>query len=249
MHKIINASKNNREKINIIALGGSSAIMLGLLEKYSQEYNVKKITLIGRDLIKLNKVKKHLQVIKPSIKIYLSDIEFNDDCVKKHYETGYRNIFISAVGYYELEENMTPLNLENSRWVNYLLPKTYLSSFWNNSQLNDQAIIISSVAGEVPRKSIQSYALAKRELNKFVLKNKSTNSKNFLVKPGPTDTVFTQKYNLKKVYPLALIVDSIYDQLRHGNKIIYAPKNLKLVFFILKCLPKKISTTILEFNK
>lgn len=246
---------NNKKRIVIV--GATSSIAEHCARWWVKD-DVVDLTLVGRNLVKTERVAADLRVRSPQSVIRVLEANFIDplairSLVDEIVDYGAVHTVLIAHGSLPdqsvCQQDMTAcydaLNL------NGISPALFAEAFAKHMQKANSGTlaIIGSVAGDRGRKSNYVYGAAKGLVTRYVqgLQHRlaSTGVKVVLIKPGPTDTPMTthlkqQGARLANVEDVSqFIVKEIY----LGRPIIYVPAKWAFIMMIIRHLPNFI------FNK
>ncbi len=244
-------------KKRIVIVGATSAIAEYCAREWVKETAVD-LTLIGRNLSKINCVAEDLRVRSPQSVIRVIIADFVEPLairrqVDEIFEQGPVHTVLIAHGLLpEQSSCQEDLNLSNhALTVNGISPALFAEAFAGHMQKagGGALAVISSVAGDRGRKSNYVYGAAKGLVTRYVqgLQHRlaGTGVKVSLIKPGPTDTPMTAHFKQRGV-EMAKAVDVahlIVRGIQQGKSVIYAPKKWALIMPIISHLPDFI------FNK
>lgn len=246
---------NNKKRIIII--GATSAIAEHCARLWVQNQPAD-LTLVGRDVQRIERVATDLQVRSPQSEIRIVQAEFMDPAtinatVESIVASGNVDIVLIAHGSLpEQAECQASLDVcQEALAINGISPVLYAEAFAKHmTKINHGTIaLISSVAGDRGRKSNYVYGAAKGLLTRYAqgLQHRfaGTGVKVVLIKPGPTDTPMTA--HLKGSGAKLASVESVATQIVYGvdtgKSVVYAPRKWALIMLIIRHLPSII------FNK
>ena len=241
-------------KINkkIVIIGATSAIAEHCARLWAKDQAIE-LTLVGRDLGRLERVSSDLRVRSPQCKIQILQAEFLDpkaiqNTVDVIVKGGQIDIALIAHG--SLPEQLacqSDLSTCNETLqINGVSPVLYAEAFAKQMVQTDHGIlaIIGSVAGDRGRKSNYVYGGAKGLIARYTqgLQHRfaGTNVKVVLIKPGPTDTPMTAALKAKgiKMASPAEVAKKIVKGISEGKSEIYAPSVWKLIMLVIIHIPK-----------
>ena len=241
----------------IVIVGATSAMAEHCARLWVQE-SPKELILVGRDLLKAERVAQDLRVRSPQSKIMVQTVDFLDSARISEWANslsaeGVPDIVLIAHGSLPDQKNSQGnLSLcEQAIMVNGVSPVLFSEAFAGPMQLANKGTIavIGSVAGDRGRKSNYVYGAAKGLVARYTqgLQHRlaETNVKVVLIKPGPTDTPMTadlkgQGAKLASVGDVALM---IVEAVARGKPVVYAPGKWALIMMVIRHLPRLI------FNK
>lgn len=244
-------------KKTIVIIGATSAIAKHCANLWVQHQPID-LTLVGRDLNRLERVASDLMVRSPSCDI--KTIQTNnlepatiqalvDDIMAN------RSVDIVLIAHGNLpEQTDCENNLQlcyETLHVNGLSCVLYAQAFAKHmARVNHGTIaLIGSVAGDRGRKSNYVYGAAKGLITRFAqgLQHRfaGTGVKIVLIKPGPTDTPMTARFkkNGMKLALVETVAKQIVAAIDAGKPVVYTPKQWQIIMTIIALLPSFI------FNK
>lgn len=242
---------------SIVIVGATSAIAAHCARLWIQAAAAD-LTLIGRDVQRLERVAADLRARSPQSGIRIVQVDFLDPAAIQATVDGIAaqgRIDIALIAHGSLPDQATcQQDLGAGRQaleVNGISPVLYAEAFAGHMEkANHGALaIIGSVAGDRGRKTNYAYGAAKALVDRYVqgLQHRlaATQVKVVLVKPGPTDTPMTA--HLKGQGARLASVDGVAQQIvkavEAGKPVVYAPAKWWLIMTIIRLLPRAI------FNK
>ena len=228
-------------------LGGKSELALSILERIPLAEDAE-FLLFGRNLSDFE-APDFLDKIKVRrVEIDLSDFEASKVEVIKAFATGDIDLVICAYATLGDEE----LQLDSKLFASVLNTNFYSQSILLNEiyiqlekQMHGQILVISSVAGIRARRRNFVYGASKSGLD-FIAQGlqKRSPEKNVyitILRPGFVHTKMTSgltvaPFATNKKVVAKIAVDGLYKK----KRIIYAPRKLKFVMFVIKLLPERI---------
>jgi decaprenylphospho-beta-D-erythro-pentofuranosid-2-ulose 2-reductase len=246
---------NNKKRI--VVLGATSAIAEHCARLWLRDGGAD-LTLVGRDLQRLERVATDLRVRSPQSAIRSVQADFLDPAaiaatVSGIVAAGPVDIVLVAHGSLpdqaQCQDDLAAS--VDALQVNGLSPVLYAEAFAKHmAQANHGTIaLIGSVAGDRGRKSNYVYGAAKGMVTRYAqgLQHRFAASgvKIVLVKPGPTDTPMTAhlKSQGAKLAPVEAVAQQIVDGIAAGKAVVYAPGKWWLIMMIIRHLPAVV------FNK
>lgn len=213
------------------------------------------MTLVGRDISKIERVAQDLRVRSPQSVIHVLESKFTDSIairqlVDRVIAGGIVNIVLIAHGTLPDQiECQTDLSAnQEALIVNGISPMLFAEAFVGHMQKANSGTlaIIGSVAGDRGRRSNYVYGAAKGLVTRYAqgLQHRlaSTDVKIVLIKPGPTDTPMTmhlkqQGSHLANVEDVSRLIVKAINQ---GKSVVYAPTKWTLIMMVVRHLPKFI---------
>ncbi|MET3118490.1 decaprenylphospho-beta-D-erythro-pentofuranosid-2-ulose 2-reductase [Undibacterium sp. GrIS 1.8] len=241
----------------IVIVGGTSAIAEYCARFWVANATVD-LTLVGRDIAKMERVAADLQVRSPQSRIRVISINFNDPKLisqtVESIQSGGR-IDIALIAHGSLPDQIIcqqdlVANYE-ALTINGISPVLFAEAFASRMQADNhgQLGIIGSVAGDRGRKSNYVYGSAKGLVEKYAqgLQHRLASSKVqvTLIKPGPTDTPMTAHLRQQggKLARVEDVSKAVTAGIESGKAVVYAPGKWALIMLIVRNLPNAI------FNK
>lgn len=216
------------------------------------------MTLVGRDLQRLQRIATDLQVRSPNSEIHCSTADFIDpQTIQRQVDEWLANspadIVLIAHGSLP-EQAACQDNLQEAQQaleINGLSPVLFAEAFATHMQRCNRGtlIIIGSVAGDRGRKSNYVYGAAKGLVNRYAqgLQHRlgGSNVKVMLVKPGPTDTPMTAhlKSEGARLAPVEDVANEIVQAAGKGVATLYTPRKWQLIMWVIRHMPAMV------FNK
>jgi decaprenylphospho-beta-D-erythro-pentofuranosid-2-ulose 2-reductase len=245
---------NNQKRIAII--GATSSIAEHCARQWVQEEGVH-LVLVGRNMVKLERVAADLRVRQPNLKIELLETDFiKPKAIQETVNNLFRSspISIALIAHGTLPDQADCQdNLElcqSTLEVNGISPTLFAEAFAQHmTKLNAGCIaIIGSVAGDRGRRSNYIYGAAKGLITRYAqgLQHRFAGSgvQITLIKPGPTDTPMTAGMGGKgKFASPEDVAKIIITGIEKQKSVIYAPGKWQIIMMIVRHLPSFI------FNK
>jgi decaprenylphospho-beta-D-erythro-pentofuranosid-2-ulose 2-reductase len=241
----------------IVIVGATSAIAEHCARVWVIE-SPKQLVLLGRDVIKSERVAQDLRVRSPLSTISVSTTDFNnpktiDAWVNHTCAEQVPDIVLIAHGslpdqvkcQQELALNEAVLKL------NAISPVLFAEGFANHMERANKGklAIISSVAGDRGRKSNYVYGAAKGLITRYAqgLQHRlaKTDVKVLLIKPGPTATPMTEHLIGKgpKMANVRSVASDIVKGIEGSASLVYTPAKWGVIMMVIRHLPSFI------FNK
>jgi decaprenylphospho-beta-D-erythro-pentofuranosid-2-ulose 2-reductase len=246
-----------QQEKHIVIIGATSSMAEHCARLWLDESTLK-LTLVGRNLEKVERLAADLRIRSPGSTIVTVALDFMDTPAIQGLaggiaEQGPVHTVLIAHGSLpdqslcqsDLNQNLEALN------VNGVSPVLFAEAFVGHMQRENYGslIIIGSVAGDRGRKSNYVYGAAKGLVTRYAqgLQHRlaATKVKVVLVKPGPTDTPMTAAIKQKgtKLSSVEAVAKAIVSGAANGRSVIYAPIKWQLIMMIIRHLPRFI------FNK
>ncbi|MCP1649326.1 SDR family NAD(P)-dependent oxidoreductase [Pseudomonas nitroreducens] len=245
----------NRKRIIII--GATSAIAEHCARLWAQGQDVD-MTLVGRDLSKLERIATDLKVRSPNGEIRCATADFiNPQSIQQQVDELLANspadiVLIAHGSLPEQESCQRDLShAQEALEINGISPVLFAEAFAAQMERSKRGslIIIGSVAGDRGRKSNYVYGAAKGLVTRYAegLQHRfaGSNVKVLLVKPGPTDTPMTAhlKGEGARLAPVEDVASDIVQAVAKGVATLYTPRKWQLIMWVIRHLPAAI------FNK
>jgi len=210
------------------------------------------LTLVGRDLQRLERVAADLRVRSPASPVSTMQAGFLDPAaidvaVDGILRNGPVDIVLIAHGSLpdQADCQESTAAAADALAVNGLSPVLYAEAFARHMARAGQGTIalIGSVAGDRGRKSNYVYGAAKGLMTRYAqgLQHRFAGSgvRVVLVKPGPTDTPMTAQLKGQgaKLAPVEDVAHQIIDGIAAGKPVIYTPGKWWLIMMIIRHLP------------
>lgn len=245
---------NNQKRIAII--GATSSIAEHCARQWSLEEGALLI-LVGRNILKLERVAADLKVRQPTVKIELVEADFiKPEAIQEVVNNLFRGgpITTALIAHGTLADQadcQSSLQLcQSTLEVNGVSPVLFAEAFAQHmSKLNAGYIaIIGSVAGDRGRRSNYVYGAAKGLVTRYAqgLQHRFAGSgvQVTLIKPGPTDTPMTAGMDGKgKFASPEDVAKTIITGIKKKKLVIYAPGKWQAIMMVVRHLPSFI------FNK
>lgn len=241
----------------IVIVGATSCMAEHCARLWVMESS-KDLILLGRDLIKTERVAQDLRVRSPESNIAVQTINFSDPIqiqtwVSEVCANSAPDIVLIAHGTLPEQgicQNDLLLN-ESVLHLNGISPVLFAEAFASfMEKVNRGSLaIIGSVAGDRGRKSNYVYGAAKGLVTRYAqgLQHRFANTqvKVILIKPGPTATPMTYAIAEKgpKMANVSVVAKAIIEGVRKSSPIVYAPAKWALIMMVIRHLPRLI------FNK
>lgn len=240
----------------IVIIGATSAIAEHCARIWLQDQPID-LTLVGRDVQRLERVATDLRVRSPASNIRIIQAAFLDPAainttVQAVVQAGSVAVDIVLIAHGSLPDQAACQdNLQachDALEINALSPVLYAEAFakWMGRANRGTIALIGSVAGDRGRKSNYVYGAAKGLVSRYAqgLQHRfaATGVKVVLIKPGPTDTPMTAhlKGTGAKLAPVEAVATQIVAGIHAGKPVVYAPGKWRLIMLVLQHLPNFI---------
>lgn len=237
---------------HIVIIGATSTIAENCVRNWLTAAPVE-LTLVGRNLEKLQAIQNDLQIRYPKASIDIETTHFFDPRAIQTFVTNLAKVkaidlVLIAQGFLPEQKNCEKdLELCNETLqINGISPILFAAAFANILEQQNQGTlaIIGSVAGDRGRKSNYVYGAGKALINNYIqgLQHRFGGNSNIhiaVIKPGPTDTPMTIRFKRKgmKLATPQKVAQVIVDSLENKKSTIYAPKQWKYIMGIVKNIP------------
>jgi short-subunit dehydrogenase len=244
----------SENKRRIVIVGATSAIAEHCARVWANEAAVD-MTLVGRDLGRIERVAADLRVRSPQSEIRTIEANFTDplaisQLADRIAAEGILDIVLIAHGSLPdqavCQQDLTACHAALS--VNGISPALFAEAFAGHMQKanHGKLAIIGSVAGDRGRKSNYVYGAAKGLVMRYAqgLQHRLANTrvKVVLVKPGPTDTPMTAHLKQRGVRLASVenVAQAIIKGIEKGQPVVYAPAKWALIMMVIRHLPRFI---------
>lgn len=238
---------------NIVIIGATSAIAQHCARLWVQGKAVH-LTLVGRDMAKLERVAADLNVRSPQSDIRAISTEFYEPTaieavVSSIVEQAGGPIDIVLIahgalpGQLDCQEDLSACS--EALMTNGVSPILFLEAFARHMSFanSGRLAVLGSVAGDRGRKSNYTYGAAKGMVERYTQgmqhRLAGTGCKVVLIKLGPTDTPMTShlKASGAKLAPIDLAALGVVSAVERGARVAYIPGRWRLIMSIIKSLP------------
>lgn len=239
---------------HIVIVGATSAIAEHCARLWAMPAPAR-ISLVGRERSKLQRVADDLQVRSPTTQIALFEADFLDADSIREVVTAICadhpvDIVLIAHGVLP-EQGQCQLDLNasaRSLVINAVSPVLFAEAFAGvmANAGRGHLVIIGSVAGDRGRKSNYVYGAAKGLVARYAegLQHRFAGSavRVVLVKPGPTDTPMTAHLRGRGIALAApeAVAAAIVRGTARGSRVIYAPGKWRWIMLVIRHLPNVI---------
>lgn len=238
----------------ILITGGGSGIGLSLAKAFLLAKNT--VLIIGRDQVKLEKVKKE----NPEIFIFNADITDESSRLKllEHVNKNFPklNILVNNAAinsFYDFKINSSISDIFQKEMATNLVAPIQLFELFKKQLINKDSstaiINISSLAAVLPIAMTPAYSASKAAMHSFTVSLRfqlaETKLKIFEILPSAVDTGMSSAYNLKKLSP-DLLALKIIDALKKNHYEVYIGE-AKLFALLSRLAPKYIFNIVQKF--
>ena len=188
--------------MKVLITGASSGIGRDLAKVLSEKYD--EMVLVGRDKDRLEDLKND---INKNVKIVSTDISNYDNCIKLYEENKDVDLLINNAGFgdcgvFSSTDLNKDLDMINTNIVGlHVLTKLYLSEMKKRN--SGHILNVASIAGFMPGPLMATYYATKNyvvrlsEAIRVELKKEKSNVKISILCPGPVNTKFNERANVK----------------------------------------------------
>lgn len=242
---------------HIVIIGATSAMAEQCARLWVQA-NPVRLTLVGRDLARTQRVADDLCVRSPQSKVQVMSSDFvNANAISQTANTIVTKapVDVVLIAHGVLSDQATCqddlLACDAALQVNGVSPVLFAEAFAKPMvAVNHGTIaIIGSVAGDRGRKTNYVYGAAKGLVSRYAqgMQHRLANTgvKVVLIKPGPTDTPMTSDLKAKgqKMASVEEVALNIVKAVSRGDSVAYTPKVWGMIMLVVIHLPRVI------FNK
>lgn len=242
------------KKIRIVIVGATSAIAEHCARLWAQGQMVD-LTLIGRDIARLERVSADLKIRSPHSDICIKKGSFHDPAdIEKMVDEimAHGPVDIVLIAHGSLPEQAECQNnlmvCRDALDLNGVSPVLYAEAFARHMEKADHGTIalLGSVAGERGRKSNYVYGSAKGMVTRYAqgLQHRfsGTGVCVVLIKPGPTDTPMTKHLKAQEVKLAAVedVAKRIVQAIAAGKSVVYVPGKWLLIMMVIRHIPSFI---------
>ena len=232
--------------MKVLITGASSGIGRDLAKELSKKYD--EMVLVGRDKDRLESLRKE---INKDVKIISTDISDKDNCIKLFNDNKDVDLLINNAGFgdcgwfYDTDLNKD-LNMINTNIVGlHTLTKLYLGDMKkrNSGHILDVASIAGFMAGPLMATyyATKNYVVRLSEAIRVELKKDKSNVKISVLCPGPVNTKFNKRANVKFSLKGMESMDVAKYTVKHLNKFYIVPGfGVKFTRFISHLLSSNI---------
>lgn len=226
--------------------GASSGIGYDLARVLSNKYD--EVIIVGRNKEKLDELKNSLNCI---VKVVSTDISKVDNCIKLYNENKDVDLLINCAGFGDCGEFFNTdlnkdLNMINTNIVGlHVLTKLYLDEMKKKN--SGHILNVASIAGFMPGPLMATYYATKNyvvrlsEAIRVELKKEKSNVKISILCPGPVNTKFNERANVKFSIKGMNSMDIAKYTVNHLNKFYIIPGfGVKFTKFISHILSSNI---------
>ena len=214
--------------MKVLITGASSGIGYDLAKVLSNNYD--EMVLVGRDKERLESLKKE---IDKDVKIVSTDLSVVDNCIKLYNDNKDVDLLINNAGFgdcgwfYDTDLNKD-LNMINTNIVGlHTLTKLYLGDMKKRN--SGHILNVASIAGFMPGPLMATYYATKNyvvrlsEAIRIELKRDKSNVKISVLCPGPVNTKFNKRANVKFSLKGMESMDVAKYTVKHLNRFYIVP--------------------------
>lgn len=239
------------KKKKIVIVGATSALAGHCARLWVQGQGAD-LTLLGRDVIRLERVAADLRARSPQSAIRVVEADFLDPAAIRASVDGiaaHGPLGIILIAHGSLPEQSTCQDdlaaCRDALAINGISPVLYAEAFAQHlAKANHGTLaLIGSVAGDRGRQSNYAYGAAKGMVARYAqgLQHRfaGTNVKVVLLKPGPTDTPMTAHLKAQgvKLASAEHAAKNIVTAIERGQAVAYIPGKWRLIMLIIQHLP------------
>ena len=242
----------NRKKTVII---GATSAIAGHCARLWLQKQVLDLTLVGRDVQRIERVAADLKVRSPQSEIRIVQADFlSPEAINATVDgiVASGDVDVVLIAHGSLPDQIACQNglqaCRDALEINGISPVLYAEAFARHMEKVNHGTIalIGSVAGDRGRKSNYVYGAAKGLIARYTqgLQHRFAGSgvKVVLIKPGPTDTPMTAHIKGKggKLASVEAVAKQIVAGIESGKPVIYAPGKWRLIMLVIMLIPHKI---------
>ena len=233
--------------MKVLITGASSGIGRDLAKVLSNKYD--EMVLVGRDKDRLESLKQELN--NTNIKIVSTDISNKDNCIKLYNENKNVDLLINNAGFgdcgiFDKTDLNKDLDMINTNIVGlHILTKLYLSDMKKKN--SGHILNVASIAGFMPgplmttNYATKNYVVRLSEAIRVELKKEKSKVKISILTPGPVNTKFNQRANVKFSIKGMDSMSLANYTVKHLNKFYITPGfGVKFTRIISHILPSNI---------
>ena len=233
--------------MKVLITGASSGIGRDLAKVLSDKYD--EMVLVGRNKDRLESLQLELNNI--NVKIVLTDISNKDNCIKLYNENKDVDLLINNAGFgdcgiFDKTDLNKDLDMINTNIVGlHVLTKLYLGEMKKRN--SGHILNVASIAGFMPGPLMTTYYATKNyvvrlsEAIREELKRDKSNVKISILCPGPVNTKFNRRANVKFDLKGMNSMDVAKYVVNHLNKFYIVPgMGVKITRFFSHLLPSSI---------
>ena len=237
--------------MKVLITGASSGIGRDLAKVLSDKYD--EMVLVGRNKDRLESLKLELNNI--NVKIVLTDISNKDNCIKLYNENKDVDLLINNAGFgdcgiFDKTDLNKDLDMINTNIVGlHVLTKLYLSDMKKRNC--GHILNVASIAGFMSGPLMATYYATKNyvvrlsEAIRVELKKDKSNVKISVLCPGPVNTKFNKRANVKFDLNGMNSMDVAKYTIKHLNKFYIVPGfGVKVTRVISHVLPSNIMSRL-----
>jgi short-subunit dehydrogenase len=239
---------------HIVIIGATSAMAEHCARLWAQASPVR-LTLVGRDEARTNRVADDLRVRSPQSHIQVMTCDFvNASTIQQTVSTiaDQAAVDVVLIAHGVLSDQAScqddVLVCDDALQVNGVSPVLFAEAFAKPMVAANHGTIaiIGSVAGDRGRKTNYVYGAAKGLVSRYAQgmqhRLAHMNVKVVLIKPGPTDTPMTSDLKAKgqKMASVEQVAQDIVNGIAAGKPVIYTPGIWQIIMLVVMHLPRVI---------
>lgn len=233
---------------NVLVVGGSSEIALQIIKQLNKTNRIVKLYLAGRNLIRLKQLSSDFQSEYTKVEIIHSDHDESNSELIERIKNIEIDVAIMASGYLPKSvDQFDPQDAIRTINRNYLsiveIGSVLLEKF--KSQSFGVLVLFSSVAAMRPRPDNFLYGSAKAGLDNWargaMYGLRGSGSKILLVRTGMVKTRMSKHLpHAPMTVDAQTVAKEITKNIKGKQQLIWIPKKIKFLVFILKLLPDSL---------
>lgn len=239
---------------HIVIIGATSAMAEHCARLWAQAAHVR-LTLVGRDQARTNRVADDLRVRSPQSIVQVMTADFvKASAIQETVNTivARNAVDVVLIAHGVLSDQATcqdeVLACDDALQINGVSPVLFAEAFAKPMVAANHGTIaiIGSVAGDRGRKTNYVYGAAKGLVSRYAQgmqhRLAHTGVKVVLIKPGPTDTPMTRdlKATGQKMASVEQVAQDIVRGIAVGKPVIYTPRIWQIIMLVVMHLPRLI---------
>ena len=242
---------------HIVIIGATSAMAEHCARLWVQDAPAR-LTLVGRDEVRTNRVADDLRVRSPqsSVQVMMTDFVSTTAIQQTvNHIVAMAAVDVVLIAHGALSDQSTCQGelqaCDAALQINGVSPVLFAEAFAKPMALANHGTIaiIGSVAGDRGRKTNYAYGAAKGLVSRYAQgmqhRLAHTRVKVVLIKPGPTDTPMTSDLKAKgqKMASVEQVAQDIVQGIAKGKPVVYTPGIWQVIMLVVMHLPRFV------FNK